>query len=291
MKFYIDFEATQFGGRIISIGCVAENGETFKTLVKPSKPKEGITKFITELTGITKEMIETAPEADDAFNDFFDWVCIQNDNRPPQYFCYGDSDGTFIENTVKYMTNTCAISFAMSIKAMLTDYAPAAAGYFGLKNVGLHRVYSLLQADTEPQHHDALEDAMMLQFVENNLKDLAKPEDVNKLPPSTHIKKNKKKCPEIFLEWPGSPKKKYQADTRADETNWTVKAINSNQQNIKYFNSMETACLWVIKYLESKKSPKNEDDLRHVEKKIIKSNNNNDNYWYGFKWIIKGDEN
>ena len=106
MKFYIDFEATQFGGRIISIGCVSENGQTFNTLVKPSKPKEGITKFITELTGITSEMIATAPTADDAFNDFFKWVCTVNDNCPPQYLCYGDSDGTFIEKTVKAITNT-----------------------------------------------------------------------------------------------------------------------------------------------------------------------------------------
>ena len=40
MKFYLDFEATRFSNRIISIGCVAENGNTFSTLVKPGKKKK-----------------------------------------------------------------------------------------------------------------------------------------------------------------------------------------------------------------------------------------------------------
>ena len=54
MRFFVDFEATQFSNRIISIGCVAANGNTFSTLVKPGKKK--ITKFITDLTGITNEI-------------------------------------------------------------------------------------------------------------------------------------------------------------------------------------------------------------------------------------------
>ena len=33
MKFYIDFEATQYTENIISIGCVAENGDSFSSLV------------------------------------------------------------------------------------------------------------------------------------------------------------------------------------------------------------------------------------------------------------------
>ena len=54
MNFYIDFEANQFSDRIISIGCISENGNNFYSLCRPSKPGETITNFITELTGITK---------------------------------------------------------------------------------------------------------------------------------------------------------------------------------------------------------------------------------------------
>ena len=57
MKFCLDFEATRFSNRIISIGCVAENGNTFYTLVKPVN-KAKVDRFITELTGITNAMLE-----------------------------------------------------------------------------------------------------------------------------------------------------------------------------------------------------------------------------------------
>ena len=67
MNFYVDFEATQFSNRIISIGCTNELGEKFETLVKPVNGDK-INKFITDLTGITPEMVENAPTADEAFN-------------------------------------------------------------------------------------------------------------------------------------------------------------------------------------------------------------------------------
>ena len=69
MNYYIDFEATQFKHKIISIGCVSDNGKTFQTLVKPVN-KAKVDNFITELTGITKSMLENAPTADEAFNKF-----------------------------------------------------------------------------------------------------------------------------------------------------------------------------------------------------------------------------
>lgn len=53
MNFYIDFEATQPGNEIISIGAVSDDGATFSCLVKPVASE--ITPFITELTGITVE--------------------------------------------------------------------------------------------------------------------------------------------------------------------------------------------------------------------------------------------
>lgn len=78
MNFYLDFEATQCSERIISIGCIADNGAKFRTLVKPVK-NEKVNKFIEELTGITNEMLETAPTADEAFNAFYEFVRNNND--------------------------------------------------------------------------------------------------------------------------------------------------------------------------------------------------------------------
>ena len=72
MKYFIDFEATQFTNEIISIGCVREDGNSFYALVKPKKQK-AITPFITDLTGITKDMLENEKSSDEVFENFFDW--------------------------------------------------------------------------------------------------------------------------------------------------------------------------------------------------------------------------
>ena len=62
MNYFIDFEATQFSNDIISIGCIDENGEEFYSLINPGEGK--LTSFITELTGITDEMLNKADSLD-----------------------------------------------------------------------------------------------------------------------------------------------------------------------------------------------------------------------------------
>jgi DNA polymerase III epsilon subunit-like protein len=64
MKYFIDFEATQYNHEIISVGCIREDGKTFYSLVKPKK-LNSLTKFITELTGITKEMLQEEEQSDE----------------------------------------------------------------------------------------------------------------------------------------------------------------------------------------------------------------------------------
>lgn len=291
MKFYVDFEATQFSERIISIGCVAETGETFKTLVKPANGEQ-VNQFITDLTGITNEDLDNAPDADTAFLAFFNWIqditYLNMDPDMPEYFCYGDCDKRFIKKTMKYMTNVTAYTFAVSMSTLMVDFSSIVKDYFKAKSkIGLKRIYTLLLAEEVVQHHDALEDAVMLQYVADNLETKAAPEDFVNLPPTEKTKPPRTKAPEIFLEWPASPKDMFKADTRADSTNWKVCAIAPTNAT-KYFDSMETACLWVIKYLIQGRSPRKKDDLRHVEKRIINNSHiNNTNKYCGFKWHIK----
>ena len=54
MKYFIDFEASQFAEEIISVGCVDELGRSFYSLVRPRRPQK-VTGFITNLTGITRD--------------------------------------------------------------------------------------------------------------------------------------------------------------------------------------------------------------------------------------------
>lgn len=268
MKFCLDFEATRFSNRIISIGCVAENGATFDTLVQPGDKKK-VDKFITELTGITNEMLAAAPNADTAFNMLFDFIKKNSDGNPPEYYCYGDSDVMFLEHTIKHMTDTRACVCAQAIAGNLIDFAAVVKKFFVAKSdLALRKVYMLIQATNElVQKHDALEDALMLQTVVENLETKCKPEDKDTiLSMPSQPKPKTKKAPSIFQSWNAAPK--WEADTRADKDTWMFKCEDQHSHDVKYFDSAETAALWVIKYIARNVSPKNADSVRKIQAAI-----------------------
>ena len=122
MNFFIDFEANQFTNEIISIGCVAENGATFYALVKPISKKKP-SKFITELTGITKEMLAHADTADKVFKNFYLWRkrFPSTDNK---YYVYGNCDIEFCYKTLRKMEDVSAKKTLLNI-SKLYEYGPA----------------------------------------------------------------------------------------------------------------------------------------------------------------------
>ena len=275
MKFYLDFEATRFSNRIISIGCVAENGATFYTLVKPGDKKK-VDKFITELTGITNEMLATAPDSDAAFNSLFDFLEKHNDHDAPEYYCYGDSDVVFLEHTLKHMEDTRACVCAQAIAGNLIDYAATVKKFFVVKSdLALRKVYMLVQAKEElVQKHDALEDALMLQSVVQNLETKCKPEDkATILAMPSQPKPKVKKAPAIFQKWNSAPK--WEADTMADENAWMFKCKDQHSGDVKYFNSAETAALWIIKYIARNVSPKSSEHRQRIANAVIAAVENN----------------
>jgi DNA polymerase III epsilon subunit-like protein len=266
MKFYLDFEATRFSNRIISIGCAAENGNTFYTLVKPVN-KAKVDRFITELTGITNDMLAAAPTADEAFNQLFDFIELNSCGIAPEFYCYGDSDVVFIQHTVKYMEDTRACMCALAIGGNFIDYANIVKKFFVVKSdMALRKVYMLIKAKEElVQEHNALEDALMLQCVVENLESKCRPEDKDTIlaMPSQNKPKVGGKAPLIFQEWNKSNVSKWDANTLADENCWMFKCVDQHSHNIKYFDSAETAALWIIKYIARNMSPKN---VGHVKK-------------------------
>ena len=280
MKFYIDFEATQYTENIISIGCVAENGDSFSSLVNcPYK----VGSFVTQLTGITNDMVSTAPSPDEVFTNFFKWI-MERSEGVPSYYCYGNADSGYIRNTVKNMKDFSAITFALSIAGNLIDYSRDVCNFFNMKQVGLHRVFLLMQEEAGEQKHDALEDAQMLAFVEQNMAVKCKPEDKAVMPAATHP--NTKKAPAKFLAFPDGRNNKYLTDTGADENNYMYKyQSKNNSDGVKYFDSLETAYLWAMKYCLQGKSPKKDKDIKMVQKNI---NNaiKNDVYYGGGKWTL-----
>ena len=288
MNFYIDFEANQFSDRIISIGCISENGNNFYSLCRPSKPGETITNFITDLTGITKEDMAQAPSADEAFNLFFDWIISNNNNTRPYYYCYGDNDKNFIESTVKYMKNTRAISFALSIMASMIDYSSVVKKFFNSNSsIGLNRIYSFLQEETEPQKHNSLEDAKMLQYVIKNF-DKCCPDDITKLPASSHT--HKAETPSLYRSWIQGKGQAYKANTLANEENYAIKAFNPITNQTKYFDSTHTAVLWLFRYFANSSglSVKKPDDVLKITNRL-NSAINSKHHFYGIYWTTNGD--
>jgi DNA polymerase III epsilon subunit-like protein len=286
MRFFIDFEATQYSERIINIGCIADNGATFSTLVKPARRKDKPTKFITKLTGITMEMLATAPSADEAFNAFFDFVLENSPTEPNEFFCYGNSDKNFIEKTLHDMEDTRAVTFAVRLMDSLIDYSSEVRQYFQMQNcIALKKIYSLILEDEVVQHHDALEDAQMLCTVVQKLKEKCTPEDKEKIAampkapkPIPNAENKLKRAPAIFVNWPAD---KWEADTGANENNWQFKCTAGS--NVKYFNSIETAILWIMRYASKGMSPKN---LAHYDivRRKINIGLNSDVMSYSFIW-------
>ncbi len=169
MKYFIDLEATQFSNEIISIGCVREDGETFYSLVNVAKNK--MTNFITELTGITKEDVSTAPSSDEVFTKFYDWLIP--DESKVQFFCYGNADLGFIRKNLNKAT-TVKAQMALSVLALhLIDYSKCVERHFGLiKSISLKKVLAYYRQVAEvEQNHNALEDALFLKEIYDRIND------------------------------------------------------------------------------------------------------------------------
>lgn len=168
MNFFIDFEANQFTNEIISIGCVAENGATFYALVKPISKKKP-SKFITELTGITKEMLAHADTADKVFKNFYLWRkrFSSIDNK---YYVYGNCDAEFCYKTLRKMEDVSAKKTLLNIVNNTIDFCDELNKRYQLPaSIGLNKLYELCIGASHEQIHNALDDAKMLKYIYENI--------------------------------------------------------------------------------------------------------------------------
>ena len=162
MKYFIDFEATQFSGEIISIGCVDETGREFYTLLKPVKMRH-ITDFILDLTHISREEIAAAPDADTAFTAFLDWL---RQDEIADFYCYGDSDAVFLSRTRRHLKTFRAQLGLSMILGGLNDFSVDVKKHFGLKtSIALKKVVAYYRGGDVEQTHNSLADALFLKEV------------------------------------------------------------------------------------------------------------------------------
>ena len=201
MNFYLDFEATQFSEEIINIGCVADNGEEFDTLVRPSKIKN-VTEFITNLTGITREMVTNADCPDLCFLALRQFIRDQSNGEETFFFVYGNADNHFIERTVAKMIDPEAKKFAYKLGASLIDFSTIAQRFFRMGSISLKNAVAYFRQEEVAQTHEALDDAELLRelvYMVNHC-DVPETVDMSHMTTKSGRPKSSSQKPQISLE-------------------------------------------------------------------------------------------
>ena len=173
MDFFIDFEAYQPSGRILSIGCTSGTGN-FYALCK--SPQDTVSEFIQNLTGITQEKVDNSgKDYNTAFREFLIFIDAMqqfNESTPPKFFVYGKEDANFIKHTMKYLTDARAYAGAAMILAGLVDLSIPVRQHLMTNGISLRNVLKLVRQEEVVQNHNALGDALMLKELAENFESL-----------------------------------------------------------------------------------------------------------------------
>lgn len=270
MKYFLDFEGTQFSHRIISIGATCENGHSFYSLMKPES-KYKISDMITILTGITTEDIDDAKSTIEVFNEFYNWVLTQEEeakenevNWNPQWYVWGSEDINFVQGTFKDCVNDpCARMILGDIAGGLIDYCNKFCQRFNIKQRGLLKVAQAFD-HTKEQNHNALSDAMLLQFVHSCEEKYAKAEIKKMVARLTFVE-----------EKPPTPKW-----TKSDLPRGTIVTISNNKKITHSFETANDAAKWLI----SEKKIKDKEESEIAEK-IFEAAKKRNNYYIPWRMI------
>lgn len=264
MNIYFDFEATQFSERVLAIGASCEYGD-FDCLVQPRK-KDKLTPFITQLTGITKEMLVGAPNAEQAFTDLYNWIgeMTAEADTPIFYHCYGDSDVTFLMNTANKMDESSVRDFVIDLAESLLDDSREVKKFFHSKAIGLHKALKYFEPELPDQTHDPLDDAILLRRLMKHL-DGAEALDI---------------CP--FQECAGTPKQNKAPKVKTEKRKYiiTLTHVTDEKAKPKQFNTCGDAINWAYQKT-LKKCP--DANIHTVQKNAMKAIEKDGNYM-GWRW-------
>ena len=160
MNFYIDFEATQPEQEIISIGVYSDDEKSFYSLVKPQF--SSVSKYITDMTGITNEMLDKEYDLNVVLGDLYTW-CYNQESAIVNwhFYSYGDSDVDFLKHSLPNITGENALIIASLMIATMKDYSKNVAKYFR-GTTSLIKAFNYLEELEKQQKHNALDDAKML---------------------------------------------------------------------------------------------------------------------------------
>lgn len=263
MKYFIDFEATQFSNEIIEIGCIREDGAEFMSYVRADKK---LTNFIINLTGITQDMVDAAPTSDEVFASFYEWL---KGDTEIEFYCYGNSDIDFVKKNLSKSMNFEAQAALSMIGMALNDYAVSVKKHFGLiKPIALVKVLAHYRGvESVEQGHDALEDAKFLKEVFEYINAEGEIEE----------------CPFPEYQKPKQVAKPIQPKIETPTTSHIERIRKGNI--VEVYETMDDAVAWVIS-----QAPVNQRDQmkpENIAKKIRKAHGQKQTYM-SWKWKLYG---
>lgn len=277
MNFFIDFEAHQPSNHILSIGCVATKESDYFYRICQC-PNEKVSNFITELTGITQDIInQQGVSYNEAFCQLFDYIKIfQIDNVAPKFYVYGNEDSTFIKATLKYLTNPVAYATASMVLAGMVDLSQSVCQHLMTNGISLKRALELVRQEEVVQRHNALDDAIMLEELAENFKNLEPINDKpvhNKQYIEAKAKENTyRQLAQKFIEG------QYRRDNAptGDENNWAFKWSYKGKD--KYFFDTMTFGVWYARYFQNV-SKTNVKAMKIIDNSIKSAIKNNHPTW------------
>ena len=261
MKYFIDFEATQFSNEIISVGCIDEEGREFYSLVKPHDLRR-MTSFITDLTGIRVGELAAAPSVDKVFSDFYEWI---DHAEPVEFYCYGNCDDRFVTQTMRYVHRfeaQCALSL---IHGSLIDFSLALAKHFGISQpVSLAKATEYYSGEKIKNEHNSLYDAINLKLIYER----SYCEEITECP-----------FPEYGV---AKPDKEEERPAKRDSRS-RIEAANGHVT--KSFYTYGRAADWVLRELMATRGEVDEKTKSNVCNRIINAVGS-DKPYYGYDWYI-----
>lgn len=161
MKIFIDFEATE-QGEIIAIGATTAVSD-FYSLVRPEFSR--LTPIIKKLTHITQEELNEANVLDSVLMRLFDWCKAQNDLLYTwEFYSYGNADIDFLKKSLGNCRFEKSYQLACQMIATMQDASEITKDFFK-QQVKLQHLHNFIKQKENKQHHNALEDAKMLEDV------------------------------------------------------------------------------------------------------------------------------
>lgn len=267
MKYYVDFEATQFDQEIISVGCINENGREFYSLVRPHSMRK-MTGFITDLTGITSGELKRSQDADEVFSRMYDYI---DKSESVQFYCYGNCDGRFVKMTMRHVTSFKAQCMLGLVYSSLVDVSPDMSEKFKTnQTVSLYKLADYFGAKGV-QSHNALADAKLLKQICERAEGLELDE-----------------CP--FPEYVRSPKPEKTEIRHAPEPVANPHVTASLDGETFGFASYGKAADWIMSEILPGKSSVTTETKSNISNRIVRAASSGSAY-HGFTWRATAKEN